>query len=136
MAGGIGQDEWLAELARLTAKDDEGMSTEEMCDATGLSDRTVGKYLRTANKLEGRLPQRREAGRQAAPHPRLHHHRAEEGGREVRPTWASALASLWAYEFARTPIEETSFFAPRWEMSRRGSRLVFRFVKPYGLEGK
>jgi len=48
MAGGIGIDEVMAELSRLAARDAEGVSTQEMCDATGLSDRTIGKYMREA----------------------------------------------------------------------------------------
>ena len=43
-------DEWLAELARLTAKSDDGLTSEELSEAWGLSDRTTMKRLRLAHK--------------------------------------------------------------------------------------
>ena len=50
MGDRITTDEWLAELARLTAKSDDGLTSEELSEAWGLSDRTTMKRLRLAHK--------------------------------------------------------------------------------------
>lgn len=46
----IRQDEWLAELARLSARNDSGSTTEELAAAAGVSTRTMGKRLREAHR--------------------------------------------------------------------------------------
>ncbi len=47
----IRADEWLKELERLTSRNDDGMTTSEMSDATGMSRRTIGERLRKAHRL-------------------------------------------------------------------------------------
>ena len=49
MSDRITTSEWLAELARLTAKSDDGLTSEELAEAWGLSDRTTMKRLRLAH---------------------------------------------------------------------------------------
>ena len=44
-------DEWWAELVRLTAKSDEGMTTRELAKACGVSERTMGDRLRDAHEM-------------------------------------------------------------------------------------
>lgn len=51
MADNITHAEWLYELARLTAKNDDGMTVEEMMDATGRGEAWVRTRIRKASKL-------------------------------------------------------------------------------------
>lgn len=41
-------DEWLAELARLGARNDEGLTTNEIAEALGCHDRQARRYIRKA----------------------------------------------------------------------------------------
>ena len=50
MSEPIRVDEWLAELARLSSRNDLGMTLYELAEAAGVSDRTMGKRLREAHK--------------------------------------------------------------------------------------
>lgn len=44
----IRADEWLAELSRLSAINDEGMTTAELVEETGRSEKQVRDWLRQA----------------------------------------------------------------------------------------
>ena len=47
----ITSEEWLAELAALSARSDEGMTCAELCEALGLSTRTIREKLKLAHAL-------------------------------------------------------------------------------------
>ena len=50
MIARITQDAWLAELRRLGAKADGGLTTNEWAEKLGLSEKTALKYLKAAAK--------------------------------------------------------------------------------------
>lgn len=51
MSGRLTVEEWLAEMAAMTKRDDPGMTSQEMAERSGVSQRILGDRLRAAKRM-------------------------------------------------------------------------------------